>query len=93
MPPEVDCGALEVSRPDVPDSVSPEVPHQSRPMSLPSFEPLTWPMTKISTLFGAQKFSQLEDALELHDRRSQRWGGGYEIFGRDFTPRSLYSKH
>jgi hypothetical protein len=44
-------------------------------------------------LYGAHKFSQLEDALELHHRHSERWGGGFEMLDRDLTSRKLYSKH
>jgi hypothetical protein len=44
-------------------------------------------------LYGAHKFSQLENALELHHRHSQRWGGGFEMLDRDLTSRKLYSKH
>jgi hypothetical protein len=44
-------------------------------------------------LYDAHKFSQLEDALELHHRHSQRWGGAFEMLGRDFTSSKLYSRH
>jgi hypothetical protein len=44
-------------------------------------------------LYGAHKFSQLEHALEVHRRHSERWGCGFECLDRDFTTRKLYSKH
>lgn len=44
-------------------------------------------------LCGAHKFSQLEDALEVHRRHSERWGYGFESLDRDVTTRKLYSKH
>jgi hypothetical protein len=43
-------------------------------------------------LYGAHKFSQLEDALKLHRHHSERWGGGFEKLDRDITTRKLYSK-
>jgi len=51
------------------------------------------PVTKVSMLYGAHRFSQLEDALELHRRHSERWGSGFVSLNRDLTTRKLYSKH
>lgn len=44
-------------------------------------------------LYGAHKFIQLEDALDLHHQHSDRWGCAFETLDRDLTNRNLYSKH
>jgi hypothetical protein len=44
-------------------------------------------------LYGAHKFPQLEDALAVHRRHSERWGCGFACLDRDLTTRKLYSKH
>jgi hypothetical protein len=59
--------------------------------------PLTTPprcsVTKVTMLYGAHKFSQLEDALEVHRRHSERWVCGFESLDRDLTTRKVYIKH
>lgn len=44
-------------------------------------------------LYGAHKFAQLEDALDVHRHHSKRWGCGFDSLDRDPTSRKLYSKH
>lgn len=48
---------------------------------------------KVSMLYGAHKFAQLEAALESHRRHSGRWGCTFESLEQDLTDRKLYSKH
>lgn len=72
-----------------------EPPHGSTHTTLPPQPPAPGlcSVTKVTMLYGSHKFSQLEDALELHRRHSHRWGCGYESLDRDLTSRKLYSKH
>jgi hypothetical protein len=65
------------------------VTHESSPLTTPP----RCSVTKVTMLYGAHKFSQLEHALEVHRRHSERWGCGFECLDRDFTTRKLYSKH
>jgi hypothetical protein len=48
---------------------------------------------KVSMLYGAHKFVQLENALENHQEHCTRWGCELESLDRDLTDRKLYSKH
>lgn len=50
-------------------------------------------VTRVSMLYGAHKFPQLEEALETHRRHGERWGCRFEGLERDLTTRKLYSKH
>ena len=50
-------------------------------------------VTRISMLYGAHKFPQLDAALETHRRHGDRWGCKFESLKRDITTRKLYSKH
>jgi hypothetical protein len=82
----------------VPETTSPaEGPYQtssdSEHQPLPVPLPPRCPVTKVSMLYGAHKFPQLEDALEVHRRHSERWGCGFASLDRDLTTRKLYSKH
>jgi hypothetical protein len=72
---------------------TPEAPDRSNSDSSPPPVPPRCPVTKVSMLYGAHKFSQLEDALKLHHRHSERWGSGFVSLNRDLTTRKLYSKH
>jgi hypothetical protein len=53
-----------------------EPPHGSTHTTLPPQSPAPGlcSVTKVTMLYGSHKFSQLEDALELHRRHSRRWG-------------------
>lgn len=70
-----------------------EPPRGTSHDSLPLITPPRCSVTKVTMLYGAHKFSQLEDALEVHRRHSHRWGCGFESLDRDLTTRKLYSKH
>jgi hypothetical protein len=48
---------------------------------------------KVSMLYGAHRYTQLEDALTSHRKHCERWGCGYEELQHDLTGRKLYSKH
>jgi hypothetical protein len=93
IPSQAPQSAPEVARPVVHDPASPEPTHLSESASLPSLKPPRCAVTKVSMLYGAHKFSQLENALEVHRRHSERWGCGFESLDRDLTTRKLYSKH
>lgn len=87
---------LEVSQsePEVklPGSRQPEYQEEiksTQPVSLPPSEPSRCPVTKVSMLYGAHKFSQLENALEGHRRHSERWGAKFTSLERDLTTRKL----
>jgi hypothetical protein len=74
-----------------------EQPKEQPPPSQPS--PNAHPASpkcfvkKVSMLYGAHKFEQLEKALENHQEHCLRWGCELESLDRDLTGRKLYSKH
>lgn len=73
---------------------SPSIPEEQSPQDVPQapeLPPCT--VTKVSMLYGAHKFPQLEAALESHRRHSERWHCGFESLGHDLSGRKLYSKH
>lgn len=65
---------------------------RSRPI-VPQPNTLRCPVTKVSMLYGAHKFEQLESALDSHRRHCERWSCKFEILDRDLVDRKLYSKH
>lgn len=67
--------------------------HQLQPTPDLEVEPPKCSVKKVSMLYGAHKFEQLEQALENHKKHCMRWGCGLEILDRDLTDRKLYSKH
>lgn len=67
--------------------------HQLLPSALSQASPPRCRVKKVSMLYGAHKFIQLEDALDLHHQHSDRWGCAFETLDRDLTNRNLYSKH
>lgn len=56
-------------------------------------EPPSCAVIKVSMLYGAHKFPQLEAALDSHRRHSERWKCGFESLEQDISSRKLYSKH
>jgi hypothetical protein len=74
-----------------------EQPQEQPPPSQPSLtahpaSPTCF-VKKVSMLYGAHKFEQLEKALENHQQHCARWGCELESLDRDLTGRKLYSKH
>jgi hypothetical protein len=49
-------------------------------------------LIKASMLYGAHKFAQLEQALEMHRRHSERWGCESRNLEQSLSGRKLYSK-
>jgi hypothetical protein len=79
---------------------APEQPHEQpqelqRSHPTPILQPATpkCSVKKVSMLYGAHKFEQLEKALENHQQHCARWGCELESLDRDLTGRKLYSKH
>jgi hypothetical protein len=68
-------------------------PQQSQPSSIPHPASPKCSVKKVSMLYGAHKFPQLEQALENHQQHCIRWGCELESLDRDLTGRKLYSKH
>lgn len=77
---------------DQPTQKSQPSPQQSEFVP-PQSDSRRCPVTKVSMLYGAHKFPQLQEALDSHRRHGERWGCRLETLERDLTPRKLYSKH
>lgn len=50
------------------------------------------PIVKVSMLYGAYNFPQLQAALESHHRHCERWGCDFVFLEEDLSSRKLYSK-
>jgi hypothetical protein len=70
-----------------------EQPQQSQPSPASHVASSKCSVKKVSMLYGAHKFAQLEQALENHQQHCIRWGCELESLDRDLTGRKLYSKH
>ena len=70
-----------------------EQPQDSQPSPISHLESPKCSVKKVSMLYGAHKFVQLEKALENHQQHCTRWGCELESLDRDLTDRKLYSKH
>lgn len=73
----------------------PQEEQPQRPQPSPTAHPASPKcfVKKVSMLYGAHKFEQLEKALETHQQHCTRWGCELESLDRDLTGRKLYSKH
>lgn len=97
--PQPESVAKELAHAHVePESSRPETTrthptHQPLPSALSQAIPPLCRVKKVSMLYGAHRFKQLEDALDLHHQHSDRWGCAFETLDRDLTNRKLYSKH
>lgn len=89
-PPQQDAPTGETPHEDVPQ---PKASHEPQPTTSPQPDNPKCSVTKVSMLYGAHKFEQLEAALDSHRRHGERWGCGFESLDRDLTDRKLYSKH